>query len=254
MTTKLLSFDFDKPLTFKEHIFWSDFFNNFPSSSNIYLQSWIRKYSDLKVLIADFEKIKFSQSYNSLKESTNYDYFLKAIKSYERIFPEGKKENHFLMCIYGLTCQEWDLEITKDCVFIPRTPSFEQKNWNKSTVPVTLAMVSDLMAGRINHIYPSLKDVNPVGLKGEVKLPIPDDFLLLKVEGSTAKRYLFKGDNYNYGFFDLDFEYSFARNGEDNIFLSPFGKQQKNFLSVLHHQKIEDILGPKNTTGLKVKI
>lgn len=265
MTTNILAFSFDRSLTLKENVFWSNFFDNFPSDCNKYIQAWVEKYSDLKVLIEDLEKIKFSQSYDCLSESINYDYFLKAIKYYEKIYPEGKKESHFLMCVYGLVCQEWDLEITNNFVFITRTASFEQKNWNKSTVPLTLAMITDLMAGRINHIYPSMMDIYPVTLTGIVKLPNKesgqdsynvlevDSYNVLEVEDLNVKRYQINSA-FNGDFIHTEFEYSFARNGDGDMLLSPFGQNQKKFLNLLYYQKIENVLEIKNRTVLKVKI
>lgn len=205
------SFYFDRELTFKEHLFWSNFFDNFPSDSNSYIQSWIEKYQNLNKLIQNYEEIKKSQSYECLEGNTNYDYFLKSIKKYQQIFPNGKKENHFLMCIYSLCCKDFDIEICRNYIFIPNSPSLQQQNWNKSSMVVALAMCSDLMAGRINDIYPNIQDVNPVFLTGEIKLPSLDSIIMIKIKDLQVEKYQLKNN-----LFELDFSYSFSKNG-DNI-------------------------------------
>lgn len=85
---------------------------------------------------------------------------------YELLCPEAKKENHFLMCLYGLVCQDFPIEVNKEGVYIPNSLSTSNINWDKNTIAVTLAMCADLTAGRINHIYPKLKNIGSVTFNG----------------------------------------------------------------------------------------
>lgn len=246
-----LSLQFDRPLTFKEHVFWNEFFTNFPCDSNRYLQSWLEKYKDINNIAEDYHKIKESNSYDCLNENINIEEFIKANKYYELLCATAKKENHFLMCIYGLACQDWSIEIHKDGIFITQENAY-QTDWRKSTIAVTLAMCNDLMAGRISHIYPSLKEINPVKLSGQLVLPLKhDENIRLEIEYSKIKRYIQQNGSYQ-----LDFEYSFANSGDDVTYLSPFGKNQEDFLKMLHHQILDEKIAPKelNISIKKIKL
>lgn len=65
-----------------------------------------------------------------------------------------------------------------------------------------------------------------------------------------VKRYVSKNS-----FHEMDFQYSFANNGDDITFLSPLSEQQENFLKILHYQKLNENTENKNTISrLKSKI
>ena len=65
-----------------------------------------------------------------------------------------------------------------------------------------------------------------------------------------VKRYVSKNSSY-----EMDFQYSFASEGDDLTFLSPLSEQQENFLKILHHQKLNENTENKNTISrLKSKI
>ena len=246
-----LSLQFDRHLTIKEHVFWNKFFTNFPCNYNRYLQSWIEKYKDINNITEDYHKIKESNSYDCLKGNTNIEEFIKANKYYELLCPYAKKENHFLMCVYGLACQDWHVEGNKEGVYITQSNA-SQTDWEKSTIAVTLAMCADLMEGRINHIYPSLKDINPVKFSGQLSLPLKyESNIRLEIEDSKIKRYIQQN-----GFYHFDFQYSFTNSGDNIDFLSPFGKNQEDFLKVLHHQKLDEKIVPKafSLSSKKIKL
>lgn len=244
-----LSLQFDRLLTLKEHVFWNNFFTNFPCDSNRYLQSWVEKYKDLNTLTQDYEQIRLSNSYNCLKDNPNIQEFVKANKYYELLCPDAKKENHFLMCIYGLACQDWPIEVNKEGIYITKSNA-SQTDWEKSTIAITLSMCVDLMSGRINHIYPILKNINSVKLSGTLGLETKNSHeILLEIKDSKVKRYIRKNIGYS-----VDFEYSFANNGDDINSLTPFGKNQENFLKFLYHQKLDEEIVPKIFSLLSKKI
>ena len=164
-------FSFDRELTNLELLFWKDFFNNFPIISFKKIHSLLDRYiNSFDNLNNDFEQIKNLKSKDDLFiffKQIHGDFSIKTLNFIEQLNPQVSIPEMFLSVIYFAYTEDLDLNITKNGL------SYNIEN-NKlflnTSYTSEIGMISDLMAGRLQELMPSLQNINPVSLSGEFSI------------------------------------------------------------------------------------
>lgn len=266
-------FYFDRELNKEELNLWSTFFDYFPCHHNRGIQSILNDfngnvskkewniqtvYEELKKFNNNKEMIeKFSEIGSWTKDTINS--YAKTISELQKIIPVGKPIEFFLMSIYSGSVQDWNIEINSKGIGFT---SLYDNLWDKTYAP-QVAMVADLMAGRINDIFTTLK-VNPIKIYGEIKLEDKNNksfcvfvhknnnnsYVSNSNFGSTIERYTIFNEKIN-----LDFSYDFSKNtNESKRLYSPMQDEQKNLLSLINKNYIDSLLTQNTKQKNKNKI
>lgn len=260
---KKTDFSFDRILTPEELNFWSTFFDYFPCHHNRYFQSILSSFS--KEIIKEnteiedyYEKVKLFNTKDELvsliADSTfskpareNYG---KIIKDLDKIFPDSKPIELFLMSLYGGFIQDWTLELKPNGInLLPGDKPLDQITY----VP-QLAMVCDLMAERIFQLFPKL-NLKPIKISGE-KILINNKnntALAISIKNSgLVERFNIQDGNKKV----LDFGFTFSTNTiEEKEIYAPLQKEQVKFISLVQKHYLEITLDTKESCyNIKRKI
>ncbi len=265
-------FSFEQELTKEEFNFWSTFFDHFPCHHNRYIQSIIstfaKQISQKETLSLEeaYQSLKNSQSNNEMIEtlSKQHNWMPNVIEKYEKtinalhkIIPNNKPIELFLFSIYSGFIQDWNLELSSKGISLINSGEISKKTY----VP-ELAMVADLMAGRLKDIFPNL-NIEPISLKGETLLINDKESYLFAHKKGIKNCYL---SNSNYGSIiqrysvinnekKLEFNYDFAQNTDDhkNTY-APLQYEQNKLLVIIQNNYLNSSLKHQSDQVKRIKI
>ncbi len=257
-------FLFDKELTPKELNFWSTFFDHFPCHHHRNIQFIINSFSkqlsrnslnlvEVYLRLNDSQTNQemfyiFSKQYE-IKEYI-FESYIKTVTDLNKIIPDRKPIELFLMSIYSGFIQDWNLELSSKGISLINTNSNELSR--KTYVP-QLAMVADLMAGRIQDIFPKL-DISPINISGEIKLDAKQQDYESYIFSHKKSKYLNYLSSSNFSpiiertsilnkIKKFDFSYDFSKNTEDIKGLySPLQYEQNTLLNLIRINYIKSTI------------
>jgi hypothetical protein len=269
--TKQPHFTFDRTLTQNEFVFWQNFCDHLPTNHNSYLHGILNRFAhntpnknlDLYHyydLLKDCSTTK--EMFSVIKKQDWQEVHLKSFEkvalTFNQLIPEGTPLELFLMTIYSCYVADFNLELTpKGINFINTNNSFL-----KQTHTVELALMVDLMGGRLNDIFPKL-NLPPVNISGEFLISTDKNKhftcsicesnipTYLKNNNSTkiVKRFVATTEEGKTSNFYLDFSFDFFQNSnnDENKF-SPLHSKQKNLLNIIENNYLNSLLASNNTT------
>lgn len=265
-------FLFERELTKEEFNFWSTFFDHFPCHHNRYIQSFISTFAKQ---IPQKEEFNLETAYHALKNSQSneemietlsrlnnwmpnvIDKYAKTIHALDKIIPNNKPIELFLFSIYSGFIQDWNLELSSKGISLINEGEISRK----THVP-QLAMVADLMAGRLKDIFPTL-DIAPISLKGETLLSNQKESYFFAHKKGIKNCYL---SNPNYGsiiqrYFvinnekKLEFNYDFSQNTDDQKSIyAPLQYEQNKLLVIIQNNYLNSSLKHQSEQVRRIKI
>jgi hypothetical protein len=253
-------FTFDRTLTQEELNFWSTFFDHCPFGDYCYIQSLISAFAKETTIKFDleeyYEKIKSFQNDNELIElfdKSDLPYMFKenypkVLSKLEKIFPNSKPLDLFVMSLYSGFCQNMNFELTHDGINL--LPS------SRPTHVVGLALLVDFMGERATQIFPHL-NIQPINLSGEKTYTDNKSKAIytLCISKSLVKRLTNENPNKAYEF-AFEVGYDFSKNTNDKLEIyAPLGYEQEKFLKFIEKNYLENTLQTnKNRYNNKTKI
>jgi hypothetical protein len=255
-------FSFDRTLTPEELNFWTSFFDHFPFEHNQNIQfmhsSFLEQLKKLNDSENYYEKIKILKTKDELdsfiREQAippfNKEAYSKIIDNFDKIFPDSRPIEIFLMSMYGATIQSWKLGITKNGInILPNEESISVTNY----VP-QLAMIADFMNERASQIFPNL-NLQPIKISGEKILfdKENNERILFKIEKNCFAKQLSEDNN---KIFSYDFSHTFSENNDySQQIYSPFDEVQSRFIKTIEKHFLEQKLDSKqNCSNKRIKI
>lgn len=265
-------FIFDRTLDSEELNFWSTFFDHFPCHHNRYCQSLIHHFSkeekiDHKInIVSYYELFKDCESNEEMFELINESdwnhptksNFPNIIKDLNKIIPSAKPIELFLMSIYGGNVQDWSLKLTPNGINLN---VLEGNYIDKITYVPQLAMITDLMAGRINEIFSSV-NFKPIKITGKKEIfeissgnYDRNQSFLISIKENNESTYLNNNNNSTLvirrkmcedfsSYIDLAFDCS-ANAVESKNISSPLGNEQSKLIKLIQLTSLSKSLNMK---------
>ena len=271
-------FIFLKELNKEELNFWATFFDYFPCHHNRYFQSVINHMSKQ---VPGKETINIDSWYEILKDcKTNDDMinlflskhewsepikkcFPKIINTLNKIVPNSKPIELFLLSIYGGSIQDWDLETSSKGINFIGT---ESKDLERKTYVPQLAMIADLISGRLNEIFPNIQ-IKPNQLIGEVYLTTQENKEGLHFLAKESNKNSYYSSNFsstkiirskksaNEENYNVQFQYDFSQNTDDHKeCYAPLLYEQVNLLKLIQKHYLSSSLDSKKSLEKRMKI
>ena len=165
-------FLFDRTLNDFEITFWSKFFENFPYKSfNLTWGLLIPYIENFENLTNDFNYINKLTSKDELFyffQAKDKDFPIDILNFIENLNSNISVKEMFLTTIYLFYTKDFDLSFSPEGIYFNNTEDVEKfLNKTYNCYANQIGMISDLMAGRLQELMPSLQNINPVSLTGE---------------------------------------------------------------------------------------
>lgn len=271
-------FSFNRTLSPEELNFWSTFFDYFPCHHTRYFQSAINifskqisgKFQDKLDLDFLYQKVKACNTNQEMFDFLNQQdlndnakhAFKKIIADFTKIIPNAKPVELFLLSIYSGNIQDWNLELQPNGINLS---SIKGQDIERKTFVTELAMVTDLMAGRLIEIVPSL-NFEPIVTSGKQGI----------INSNNEKYIIFVEPNKNNAYFSNDgasmlagrikisnekehelefaFDYSKNSNEQKNIY-APLAQEQNNLINIIRKNYLDNVLSTQEVRyNIKRKI